>query len=250
MFYVKEIIHRIQYFFLSLFLSILISYLNRDTLMFLLTQSVFLSNQYSFSNINHFIYTHPVELFTVQILLILYFSLLVVLPFLLWQILDFLKSSLILIEYQLSVNVLLFFLFLILTFNLVSFFYLLPNIWCFFNSFNTSLDLSKTFDFVLELRIQEYFLFIINFIYIINISLLVLIFAILLFMYYGLKNLVYWKKLFIFLNMMFATLLSPPDVSSQLLIFFFLTFCFEIIIGFYIFLVKLYKQFYFNMVAY
>ena len=48
--------------------------------------------------------------------------------------------------------------------------------------------------------------------------------------YFGLSNIIRWKKLFIFLNIVFATLLSPPDVYSQLMILCILSLIFEAII--------------------
>jgi len=46
--------------------------------------------------------------------------------------------------------------------------------------------------------------------------------------YLGLKALTKWKKLFIFANIVFATLLSPPDVLNQLLLLSFFTLLLEL----------------------
>ena len=61
--------------------------------------------------------------------------------------------------------------------------------------------------------------------------------------YFGLSNIIRWKKLFIFLNIVFATLLSPPDVYSQIIILLLLTFCFEAIIFVTLYFLKLDKKY-------
>ena len=56
-----------------------------------------------------------------------------------------------------------------------------------------------------------------------------------------LKKKLYWKKLFTFFNVVFATLLSPPDVFSQLVFLFILTVLFELIMVFSVLQSKLNK---------
>ena len=60
--------------------------------------------------------------------------------------------------------------------------------------------------------------------------------------YFGLSNIIRWKKLFIFLNIVFATLLSPPDVYSQIIILLLLSFCFDAIIFLTLYFLKLKKK--------
>jgi len=61
---------------------------------------------------------------------------------------------------------------------------------------------------------------------------------------FGFEKLLYWKKLFLFCNIVFATLLSPPDVYSQLLILSILTFFLEAIIFVNYYLYILQKKYY------
>jgi Sec-independent protein secretion pathway component TatC len=63
-----------------------------------------------------------------------------------------------------------------------------------------------------------------------NIFIFVLFFLYFLINSFGVSNILYWKKLFIFINIVCATLLSPPDVYSQIIILFFLSFIFESLI--------------------
>ena len=126
----------------------------------------------------------------------------------------------------------------------MSFFFLFPYIWFFFQSLNNYQDYTISYlNFFFELRIQDYFFFVLDFFYIINISILIFLFLFLFVYFFGIISLIFWKKLFIFFNIMFATFLSPPDVYSQILLFFALTLISEFIIVLYLYVFKLKKYF-------
>jgi Sec-independent protein secretion pathway component TatC len=72
--------------------------------------------------------------------------------------------------------------------------------------------------------------FVLNFIYTVNFFIFVFFLSFLFIFFFGFEKLLYWKKLFLFINIVFATLLSPPDVYSQLAILFVLTLFLEVII--------------------
>ena len=243
MFYIKELIFRVQYFLVSLSLTLILCYTYRSLLLYLLTFSVLSSNNDSnISGVDYFIYTHPSELLTIYFLVIFYFSGLFLLPLLLWNFLDFLKSSLLRVEYYFLLQLFSILVLMIGLSNLFCFLNLFPTFWIFFESFNNFSDkINNELNFFLELRIQDYFLFLSSFLYLTNTCLFFLLFICFLFSFYGIKTLLHWKKLFIFFNIVFATLLSPPDVYSQLLIFGTLTVIYEIIIFLYIFYYKICK---------
>ena len=232
MFYIKEIIFRFQYVAISFFLIVLLCYAYRNLLLYFLTFSILSNGSESpILGVNYLIYTHPSELLTTYLLVIFYFSILFVLPYIFWNALDFLKSSLVVAEYFRLKILLVLLAVCIIAFNLFCFIRLFPNFWFFFESFNNNAANGvTTLNFFLELRIQDYFLFLSSFLRLTNTCLSFLLLVYFLFSFYGLKNLLHWKKLFIFLNIVFATLLSPPDVYSQLLIFSLLTFNFEILV--------------------
>ena len=240
MFYIKEISFRSQYFLLSLFLTTIVCYLNKNALLFLLTFTVMSSNIGSkLLGVEYFIYTHPSELFTTYIFLTIYFSALIVFSQFWWHILDFLRSSLTFSDYFYLLKICVFVTFCVFLFNLVCFLTLFPNFWFFFEAFNSCEN--DSVNLFLELRVTDYFSFLNNFLYIINICFFFLLFVCFIISYSGLKTLLHWKKLFIFLNIVFATLLSPPDVSSQLLIFLVLTLLFETIVIIYLYYFKICK---------
>ena len=201
--------------------------------------------------VTYFICTHPSELLTIYIKLVFYFSWLILLPQVFWHLLDFLKSSLFWFEYTNFIKLFVFLIVVITFFNLFCFFNLFPRFWIFFESFTRFVNKDDTLSVFLELKLYDYFLFLTDFIYLINISLFFLLLLSLIFFYFGLNYLLHWKKLFIFVNIVFATLLSPPDVYSQLLILVILTFIFEFIIFLYTLYFKFLKYFKFiNTEAY
>lgn len=242
MFYIKEVFFRFQYFLISFFFVSIVSYYYKNLLLFLFTFAIVaVDSKSGIQGVDYFICTHPSELLTIYITLVFYCSWLIVFPQFFWQVIDFLKSSLFRLEYIKLLNLLVILTLVIFFFNLLCFLKLFPNFWIFFESFNKIINKDNVLNVFLELKLYDYFLFLIDFIYLINICLFFLLVLSSIFFCCGLKYLIHWKKLFIFINIVFATLLSPPDVYSQLLILIVLTFIFESTIFFYIFCYKLLK---------
>ena len=235
MFYIKEVFFRFQYFLISFFFVSIISYYYKNLLLFLLTFAIVaVDTKSGIQGVDYFICTHPSELLTIYITLVFYCSWLIIFPQFFWHLLDFLKSSLFQFEYIRFFKLLIILILIIFFFNLLCFSKLFPNFWLFFESFNKIINKDNILNVFLELKLYDYFLFLTDFIYLINICLFFLLILCLIFFYCGLEHLIHWKKLFIFVNIVFATLLSPPDVYSQLLILIVLTFIFESTIILYI----------------
>jgi Sec-independent protein secretion pathway component TatC len=181
--------------------------------------------------------------------MILLLSFIFILPFIFWQCLDFLKSSLYSKEYTFLKFILFLLILSLCIFNIFFFLILFPKIWFLFEKFNQSTDSTLSLKFLFELKVQDYLTFLFDFIYFSNLSLIFLLILYFFINYLGIENLIHWKKLFIFINIVFATLLSPPDISSQLFLLFFLTILFEIIIFIYIFIFKIDKYIKINKVT-
>ena len=246
MFYLKDIFLRGAYFFFSIFVSLFFCFLYKNILLTVLSCSLInLCCLDCFSK--KFIYSHPIELIKFQVLssfLILFF---INLPYCFWLILDFLKSSFGLKEYGRVRTVGVSFFFCFIAFNVFSFFELFPNIWFFFQNINVFDDNSiSLLTFFFELRIQDFFLFFFDFFFLINLFVLLICLLFLVVYFFGLCVLIYWKKLFVLVNLMFATFLSPPDVYSQIMLFLILTVFLELVVFFLLFVSK-YKI---NMVTY
>lgn len=79
MFYIKEIFQRSYYTCFSFSFTFFIFYLNKTELIFLLSYSIFSSETATSTKklvTSHFIYTHPLELFLTQMVLVTYLTLL------------------------------------------------------------------------------------------------------------------------------------------------------------------------------
>jgi Sec-independent protein secretion pathway component TatC len=72
----------------------------------------------------------------------------------------------------------------------------------------------------------------IDFFYLVNANIILFLFLGLILLHLKLQHILRWRKLFIFINVVCATLLSPPDVYSQILILFILSLIIESIIFF------------------
>lgn len=231
MFYLKEVTFRIQYLSLSFFLTASLCYYNKDLLLFLLTFNALASSSKTRLcgfGVDYFIYTHPSELLTTYLLIVIYFTFIILFYQLLWHGLDFLKSSLSKSHFnQLSITIKKASIGL---FSLNTLFLLLlfPNCWTFFESFNNSSSADTTLKFFLELKVKDYVSFLRAFLYTSNIGLSLTLVLHLFLNYQSLKSLLKWKKLIIFLNIFFATLFGPSDSFSQLFDVALLSFFFEV----------------------
>jgi len=242
MFYLTELFFRFQYFIVSFLLTVLIAYLFKDILFILLTFPL-INNS---NTLNSFIYTHPAELLTIHLLLMVLIAFIFQIPYFFWHFVDFIKTSLIKKEYKNLTKVLFLCVFSLILFNFFFFFIIFPKFWFFFYNFNFSFNNPQTLNFFLELRVQEYFDFVLTFIYSVNLFILIFFLLFIFFLFLGFEKLLYWKKLFLFINIVFATLLSPPDVYSQLSILFVLTLFLEIIVFCNLYFYKSQKMIVFN----
>jgi sec-independent protein translocase protein TatC len=234
MFYFKELFFRFKYSFLSFSLTFLITYFYKDIIFLILTVPLL----DLFINFPDFIYTNPTELLTIHFLLMLLTSVALQLPYFSWHFLDFIKTSLLKNEYFKLIKLLFFLYIIIIVFNLIFFFIIFPKLWSFFYYFNFTQE-PQTISFFLELRVQDYFKFVLDFISTINFFILLFYILFIFILFFGFQKLLYWKKLFLFINLVFATLLSPPDVYSQIVILFVLTSFLEVIIFISLFLYQL-----------
>jgi len=227
MFYLNELFLRLKFFSFSFFLVVLFSYSYKNSLLLIFSFSLLKSASADLTTLNNLIYTHPIELVKIQMLSAFLLSFFLILPYFFWMLLDFFRSSLTKLYYFRFISFLRQFLSCLFVFNFLSFIYFLPVLWNFFQKCNITGDTLRPLNFFFELRVQEYFNFVLDFIYFVNIFSFIFIFLFGLTFFFGLSVVLYWKKLFFLLNLVAATFLSPPDVSSQLISFGLLTVSFE-----------------------
>jgi len=215
MLYIKELYFKIIFLAVSCIFVFIILYFNKFNLIWLITSPLlYYLKKTLFSGI--FIYTHPIELFNVIFNLILYFTLIIMFPYMIWLIIDFFKAGLFSYEYLFIKNQILIIIFINTLLNIIGFSFFLPSIWVFFESFNTNnIDDIKI---LMEIKIQDYFYFLFNYMSTLNFINLIICFY-LYFIFYltnlTLKN----KKILITLNILFATIISPPEFIFQLVLF-------------------------------
>jgi len=220
MFYIKEIYLRLIYTFVLFFCMFFIFYKYKDIVLV-----VFLipSNLAGYNLIEHFIYTKPTELIHALLNLNLFCVIIFMIPYIFWIILDFMKTGLFFHEYKLIQTYSRFFGTTIILLNIILFIIFFPIIFKFFESFN-SLALNNI-SVKFELRIYEYVCFVYNIFIVINTGLLFLSLLFILIKINGINFYINHKKIFIVFNIIAATILSTPDISSQLILFFILS-CF------------------------
>lgn len=214
MFYIKEIYLRLVYLILVLFFLFYIYYQYRE-----ITFVIFLipSKLMGYELVEHFIYTNPTELIYSFLTLNFFFIILFLTPYTLWIFLDFLKPGLFINEYtKLNFYTKSFNITAVLI-NIILFIVIFPIIFKFFQSFNI-MDL-KNLDIKFELKIIEFVYFIYNVFYIINTALTCLMVLLLIIVFNGISFYIQHKKFFIIIGLIAATLISTPDIVSQITLF-------------------------------
>ena len=245
MFYLKEVLFRIQYTSMSFAIILIICYNSRDFLFFLLTFNFLSSNHdssFSPSGIEYLIYTHPSELFSTYLVIVFYFTFMISFYHFFWNILDFAKPSLKRSDFVLlnkgTIRITATFLLL----NIFFLLFLLPSCWSFFESFNETSDSDAALKFFFELKVKDYISFFKNLLYTTNVGLILIFFLWFFMNRQRLRELLNWKKLYLFFNFVFATICAPSDVLSQMTNIVMLTFFVELTILLRISKLKLEKQ--------
>lgn len=237
--YYLEIKNRFLLIVLTWISTIFVSYVYKETLLFFCLTKV--NTFYSSSIISYFIFTDVKEVFSVYIQLIFFIGNQICIYYLIFHSLAFISLGLYKFEYRYlklifySGSFFWFFSFLLL--NQI----LLPISWNFFLSFQSL----TSFNLYFEAKLNEYLNFYIFFYYICTCYCQIFIILVFFFDYINTNlNLIKkFRKLFYFLFFIFSTLVTPPDVISQILFSFFLIMIYEILIIFNVFkyLIKKYN---------
>lgn len=228
--YYKEIKHRVFITLLAWIFYLCISYLYKETLLFTLIN---LNYSLAKSKANsYFIFTDVTEVFNVYLELSLFVANQLGIVFLLYQMFMFFTSGLYKFEY-----IKLKFAFQVFTFSWVIstiFLYslIIPFSWNFFLSFQQSSDILQPFELFFETRLIKYFHYLTSLYYMSVISCQFLgFFTIIL---TGLNERFQesktFRKLFYLIFIIFSTIITPPDVISQIIISLCLIIVFEFLL--------------------
>ena len=233
--YYLEIKNRIILIVITWLFTLFMCYLYKEIILFFI-----LSSTHSFQSIfesqkeeyNYFIFTDVTEIFYVYIDLVLFIANQVILFNFFYHFLMFLSPSLYKFEYK----KLYFFIrisFLIFIISIIALnVFLMPLSWNFFLNFQ-----NNNFNFIpffFEAKISEYLVYYINFYYLCLLNGQFSLFMLLYISSFS-KNVMEIKKLRKFFYLLFfitSTLVTPPDVISQLVFSFILIFIYETIIFF------------------
>ena len=206
--YFIEIQNKLILLSIVFFSTLFVSYWYKNLLLFLITQMHL--NDETF----YFIFTDVTELFHVCFKIVYFISIQTVIWYFIYYLICFLRPALYLLEFQSMLYLFVSSTFFWFLAGLLSSYVIIPFSWNFFSSF----QIYEGFYF--EARIDEYFLFFTN-IYFICLVYCQLISLIFMFLADIQKNYLYvkrYRKLYYYLFLLFATLLTPPDLMSQILV--------------------------------
>lgn len=192
---------------------ILVSYIFKEVLLYIFTMNV------RESGVFYFIFTDVAEVFTVYILLIFFFCNQILALYFCYHLLLFILPSL--TKTESSLVLFLFFICGFLFFLAVIIFhvFLFPASWNFFLSFQT-FSVLKSFTLNFEAKILEYISFYITFYSIWVLSLQAFVFPILFFKHIKNEISAYknFRKFLYYSCVIFSTIVTPPDVFSQIVL--------------------------------
>ena len=231
MFYIFEIFNRLKYSFFTYCLLFLFCYFYYPVFFSFLDYlfKEILNGKQEDSISNYYIYTHPFELYYTHIYFCFIISLHCIIPYLIWQFIDFCKTGVYLSEYHFLIISLKKSLLIYLVCYILLYSYIIP-------SFLEILQVSKNayfsdvYSIFFELKIQDFIYFII---YLNSIFTVIITFIIILsfcIFKFSLADIIKIKKMIYLVAIIFSTLVSPPDIMSQVVLFFFIFLSIELIV--------------------
>lgn len=178
-------------------------------------------------DLSYFIFTDVAEVFSTYTLLIFFIGNQFLLLYFFYHFLAFIFPSLTILECNFIIFV--FFTFVLLFFFAITVFnsFLFPMSWDFFLSFK-KLEPLKSFSLYFEAKLIEYITFYIKFYYLCFLSFQIFLFPIVLFtrLKFRLNTYKNFRKFLYYLCFIFATIITPPDIFSQLFLsLFIIVFC-------------------------
>lgn len=232
--HLKDLKFHFLLFFSLLILIFTISYIFSDQWIYLLIKPlIYLKKS------NYFIFTDIIEIFYIKILLSIILSLFISIFCGFFQFWFFLAPGLYKKENFLILKIIIFFLILFfISLNFI-FIYIIPNAWKFFIEFEKTTH-PFLFNIYLEPQLYNYLLFIIKILFYTNILFQYpfLILLLLLFKVISIQQIIKFRKFFYIKVLIMSSLIAPPDIWSQIIIFI----CLIILIELFIFIFFLIKK--------
>jgi len=225
--YILEIKNRLFLLAITWLSTMVMSYFYKEILLFSLTQ-FFVSNLSSYSRAFYFIFTDVTEIFSVYLQLIAFLSVQTTFFYFLYHLFVFLSPAFFKHEYY-YISMLLKTIVIVWFFSaIVSNSFLINLTWNFFLSFQ-ELSNVKSVNLHFEAKLNEYLTFYIALYYFFVFYCQVFT-AIFFFLSYINASIYYikkFRKLYYYIFVLFSTILSPPEILSQILISSSLIFLYE-----------------------
>lgn len=231
--YFLEIKNRLILLVTTWFSTVLISYFYKEILLFLIIYPSIFMNINEDSQLFYFIFTDVTEVLSVYFELIKFLSFQILYIYIFYHAFIFFAPAFFYPEYlyfKFSIQII-FFIWLVS--GIIATYFFIPITWTFFLSFQT-LTINHSFNLYFEAKLKEYFYFYTSFYYICEFYCQFFVFFLLILNY--IKILWKFRKFYYYGFIVFSTLISPPDIVSQI----FLSIIFVIIYEF-LFLFSLLK---------
>lgn len=221
MFYISEIYYRFFYFILTMLTNIVLLYIYKNDIIFITVIPVLLKNNL----LDYFIFTEPREILFFYLYSCLNFLLFIIIPYLIIIFFDYIKTASYHKEWLNLNNLKYKILTCYFAINVLTFFIGLPVFWEFFSSFQNN---SNLFSFFLELSALNYFYYFNSIFILTNFLQCLLIIGFLFYLRKGFIAVIINKSYIYFLFLLFSTLVTPPDLLLQILLFCSLYICLEL----------------------
>jgi len=226
--YFFEIKSRILLIIISWVITILICYSYKETLLFLLVK---LNIKLYYLESFYFISTNLTDVFSVYLQLSYFVSTQLSIFIFIYHFLSFISPGLFEHEYKMLKLIVLMSLFFLSLSILILNIFVLPYVWTFFSGFQTN-QYNESINIFFEAQITEYLNFYILTYYInVSIGQVFVVFLLLLnFIENKIKFINNTRKIFYSIFLIFATIITPPDIISQIIISLCFSLIYEIIV--------------------
>jgi sec-independent protein translocase protein TatC len=234
--YFLEIQNRLILLILTWFSTMLVSYFYKETLLFIIIQPNTFINVNEHLAFFYFIFTDVTEILSVYLKLIVFLSSQIFFIYLIYHFFLFLSPALFQFEYlyfRFSIQCMSFL--LLFSAVLVTYF-LIPFTWNFFLSFQ-DLTSTRSFNIYFEAKLNEYLCFYIKLYYFCGFYCQFFVFFLLFLNYIDVnrKFIKKFRKFYHYCFIIFSTLISPPEILSQIFISLIIIFIYEFLLLFFLF---------------
>lgn len=229
--YFLEIKNRLVLLLVTWFSTILVSYFYKETLLFIIIQPNTFANVNDPLTLFYFIFTDVTEVLSVYLKLITFLSFQIFFIYIVYHFFLFLSPALFQLEYLYCKFGIKIVGLMWLISAVLSTYFLIPLTWNFFLSFQ-DLTVSHSFNLHFEAKLNEYLHFYVSFYYLCGFY-CQFFSLILLFLNYidvNTKVIKKFRKLYYYCFIILSTLISPPEILSQIFISLIAIFIYEFLL--------------------